>query len=58
MLEIQLQSFCTYDNTYDNCDTIILNALTFMSFVSFGTHIFGDKTLQLPVHLPKLIMNG
>ena len=29
-----------------------------MSFVSFGTHIFGDKTLQFPVHLFKLIMNG
>ena len=30
---------------------------TFMSFVSFGTYIFEDKTLQLQVHLPKLIMN-
>ena len=30
---------------------------TFMSFVSFGTYIFEDKTLQLRVHLPKLIMN-
>ena len=29
-----------------------------MSFDSFGTHIFGDQTLQLPVHLLKLIMNG
>ena len=28
-----------------------------MSFASFGTYIFGDKTLQLPVHLFKLIMN-
>ena len=28
-----------------------------MSFVFFGTHIFGDKTLQLQVHLLKLIMN-
>ena len=37
---------------------IILNALTFMSFVSFETHIFGDKTLQLPVYLYKLITNG
>ena len=36
----------------------ILNALTYMSFVSFGTHIFRDKTLQLAVHLSKLIMNG
>ena len=25
-----------------------------MPFVSFGTDIFGDKTLQLPVHLFKL----
>ena len=37
---------------------IKLNALAFMSYVSLGTHIFGDKTLQLPVHLSKLIMNG
>ena len=29
-----------------------------MSFTSFGTHIFGDKTLQLPLNLSKLIMNG
>ena len=29
---------------------IIINALTLMSFVSFGTHIFGDKILQLPVN--------
>ena len=36
---------------------IILNALTFMSFVSFGTHNFGDQILQLPVHLFKLIIN-
>ena len=26
-----------------------------MPFVSFGTHIFGDKTSQLPVHLFKSI---
>ena len=24
----------------------------------FGTEIFGDKALQLPLHLSKLIMNG
>ena len=29
-----------------------------MSFVSFGTHITGGKTLQPQVHLSKLIMNG
>ena len=29
-----------------------------MSFDVFGTHMFGDKTLQLPVRLFKLIMNG
>ena len=28
-----------------------------MSFVSSGTHIYGDKTSQLPVHIFKLIMN-
>ena len=27
-------------------------------YFSFGTHNFGDKMLQLPVHLFKLIMNG
>ena len=37
--------------------SVMLNALTLMSFVSFGTHIFGDKTLQHPVHLLKQIMN-
>ena len=37
---------------------ITLNALTNMSFASFGTHIPGDKALQLPVHLFKIIMNG
>ena len=36
---------------------IILNAFTFMSFVSFRTHVFGVKTLQLPVYLSKLILN-
>ena len=28
-----------------------------MSFVSFGTHNFGDKTLQLPLQLFELMMN-
>ena len=37
---------------------IISNALTFMSFAFFGSHVFGNKRLQLPVHLFKLIMNG
>ena len=37
---------------------IILNGLTSLSFVSFGTDIYGDKTLQFPGHLIKLIMNG
>ena len=36
---------------------IILNALTFISLNSFGTNIFGDKTLKVLVHLFKLIMN-
>ena len=36
---------------------IILNALSFISFFSFQTHAFGDKTLRLPIHLLKLIMN-
>ena len=29
-----------------------------MCFVSFGTHIPGDETLQLQLHLSKLIMTG
>ena len=36
-------------------------SLTFMSFVFYfflGTRVFSDKTLQYPVHLSKLIMNG
>ena len=37
---------------------IILNALTFISFHFCGTHILGNKKLQLPVHMSKLIMNG
>ena len=37
---------------------IILNALKFMYFVTFGTHTFGDKTLQLLMQLSKLLMNG
>ena len=37
---------------------IILNALAFMRFVTFGRHINGDETLQFPVHLSRLIMNG
>ena len=28
-----------------------------MSFASFRTHVFGVKTLQLPVYLSKLILN-
>ena len=36
---------------------IMLHALIFMSFVSFGTSIFQNKTLQLSVHLSKLTMN-
>ena len=40
---------------------IILNTVTFTSFVSLGTHIFVGKSLiafQLPLHSPRLIMNG
>ena len=37
---------------------IILNTLTFTSFVFLETNIFGDKTLQLSLHLTKLIMSG
>ena len=36
---------------------IILNTLALMSFVAFETNIVGDKTLQLPLHLSKIIMN-
>ena len=37
---------------------IILSALKYKYFVSFGTHSFGDRTLQLPVYLSILITNG
>ena len=36
---------------------VILNALTFMSFIFFRTHTFGDKRLQLQLHSSKLIIN-
>ena len=39
----------------------MLITLTFIYFVSLGTHIFVDKPsteLQLPLHISKLIMNG
>ena len=36
---------------------IELNAITYMFFVSSGTHIFEDKISQRPVHLFKLVMN-
>ena len=29
---------------------IMLNALTFISLVSSGIYLFGNKTLQLPLH--------
>ena len=29
-----------------------------MSFVSFGTHIFGEKTLHFPIYLFNVIING
>ena len=32
----------------------MLNASKFMSPVSFGIHVSGDETLQLPVHLFKV----
>ena len=37
---------------------IILNALVFIFFDSFGIRIFGVKTLLIPLHLSKLIING
>ena len=37
---------------------IISHSLTFMSFVSFISHVFGDKPLQLSVRLFRLMMNG
>ena len=33
----------------------MLNALTFMCCCFFETHIFREKTLQLPAHLFKLL---
>ena len=52
-LRLQLHGICSVIFC-----AITLNALTFMSFIAFGTHIFGDETLELPLHLFKLIMNG
>ena len=37
---------------------ITLNTLKFISFASYETYISGDKTLQYPTHLFKLIING
>ena len=49
---------CSFIALASSLFIIMLNALTFISFVSFGTHSFGDQTLQISVHLFKLIMNG
>ena len=57
-LHLQLHGICSVVALASTLFFITLNALTFMSFVSFGTRIFGDKTLPLPIHLFKLIMNG
>ena len=51
------------------CNPVTCFSLTFICYhikycniyaicLFFGNHIFGDKTLQLLLHLPKLIMNG
>ena len=55
-LHLQLHEICSVIALALFSFVIILNALTFMSFVSFGTHIFRDQTF--PVHFFKLIMNG
>ena len=47
--------FCHYLSS--SLFVITSYALTFMPFVSFGTNIFGDKMLQIPVHFLKLINN-
>ena len=54
---LQSQEMCFVIALPSSFFVIISNYLTYMSFVSFGTHIFGDKTLQRPVHLSKLVMN-
>ena len=50
-LHLQSHKICPLIALASSLFVIILNALTFMSFASFGTHIFGEKTLQLTVHL-------
>ena len=52
MLGLHLQSYeiCFAIVLVSFLFVAILNALTFMSFVSFRTHIFGNKILQLLVH--------
>ena len=57
-LHLHSQEICSLSALATALFVIILYALIFMFFVSFGTHFFGDKTLQLPVHLIKLIKNG
>ena len=57
-LHLQSHEICSAVVLVSFLFVIILNALTFMSFISFGTHIFGDKTLQISLHLSKPMMNG
>ena len=56
-LYLQLHEICFTSVLVLFIFVIILNTLTFISFVSFGICIFGDKTLQLPLHLSKSIIN-
>ena len=60
LLNFHLQSreICSVIAVTSFLFVIILNTLAFMSFVSFETNIFGDKTLQRPEHLFKLYING
>ena len=49
-LHLQSHEICFVIFSSSVLFVIILKALAFMSFFSFGTHIFGDKTLQLSVN--------
>ena len=55
--ELQSHEICSFIALASFLFVIILSALTFMSFVSFWRYLFGDKTLELQVHVFKLIMN-
>ena len=49
-LHLQLHEICSLSVFVLFLFAIVLNALKFMSFVSFGTNVFTDKTFQRSLH--------